>query len=538
MDEALARFERICRGMAVSGAYSHPVLHLERRDTHISAVFLTGEWVYKLKKPVDFGFLDFTSLEARRRFCEQEVRLNRRLSSGVYDSVVEICRDERTGSIRVDGSGEIVEYAVRMRQLPEEASMSHLLGRGGVGEEDARSLGQRLADFYEQSGRGAEVEHYGDPEVIAYNMEENFRQVESFVGELVDKEKWELIRQVSRAFFDNWRALFEDRLREGRIRDGHGDLRAEHIYFFEGIQIIDCIEFNDRFRYGDVISDLAFLHMDMEHLGQAELSLAVLSAYVDRASDPKLYLLLDFYAAYRAVVKLKVSCLRTTELLDDAAEEMADLKERARGYLRQAYRYALQFSRPTLWVLCGLPATGKSELARRLASALSLSLFQSDVIRKEMEGRPLGHEEVVPYDEGIYRRDRRQRVYGRMLALAQDQLKGGHSVVLDASFSMLKWRSQARQLASDLDTSIIFIECAGSEASIRGRLARREVESGISDARLQHLPRMMRDFEPLDEADPDTYIQLDTDRPLEEAFSRALRESYSKRGAQVGSILV
>jgi aminoglycoside phosphotransferase family enzyme/predicted kinase len=517
--------------MADPAFYPHAASRVERRDTHISAVFLTGEWVYKLKKPVNFGFLDFTTLEARRTYCRREVILNQRLSREVYEGVVAIRRDEQ-GKLSLVGPGEPVEYAVKMKQLPDDARLKILLKREEIGPREMKALGVRLAEFYERSARSSEIDHFGDPEVIEFNMEENFTQVEPFVGDLVEREEWEFIRQVSRTFFRNWKDLFRRRIEGGRIRDGHGDLRADHIYFFDSIQIIDCIEFNDRFRYGDVICDLAYLHMDLEHLDRPDLSLAALAAYVHRGEDPALYSLLDFYSAYRAVVKLKVACLSSLDA--ESAKKKAELKAAVNGYLEQAYRYAMQFSRPSLWVFCGLPATGKSTLAGRLSETLSISLFQSDRIRKEAEGRP----QVVAYNQGPYRAELRNRVYGQMLALAQEQLKSGHSAILDASFSRRKWREEARQLASDLDTNLLFVECVSRIESIGARLEARETGSDFSDARLLHLPDMIEHFEPLVEASPETHLRLETDEgEFPEIFEYLLSEGYARKCAQVRRVL-
>lgn len=532
--EAGKLFEEICTAMAEPAFYTHEVQRLERRDTHISVVFLTGRWVYKLKKPVNFGFLDFRSLKARLAYCMQEVKLNQRLSHGVYEGVAEIRRDE-AGRLSLEGPGETVEYAVKMRQLPDDARLKILLSLDGIGSREMEELGLHLAQFYERSARSSEIDSFGNPEVIEFNMEENFTQIEPFIGDLVAREEWEFIRQVSRTFFRNYKSLFERRVREGRIRDGHGDLRAEHIYFFEGIQIIDCIEFNDRFRYGDIISDLAFLHMDMEHLGRPDLSLAVLAAYVRHASDPELYSLLDFYAAYRAIVKLKVACLRSTEI--ESKEEHEKLKALAAHYLGQAYRYALQFSRPTLWVFCGLPATGKSTLAEHLSKTLSISLFQSDRIRKEGEGFDAPRPQIVPFDQGPYRSQLRHRVYARMFELAQKQLKSGHSAVLDGSFSQQKWREEARRLSLDLDTNLLFIECTSREESMRERLLEREKQSGFSDARLIHLKDMIDHFDPLVETSPETYLRVETDDlPPAEIYGHMLSEAYARICAQVRRI--
>ncbi|MDY0042811.1 MAG: AAA family ATPase [Desulforhabdus sp.] len=346
-------------------------------------------------------------------------------------------------------------------------------------------------------------------------------------------EKWEFIRQVSRAFFEHRQQLFKRRVETNRIKDGHGDLRAEHIYFYDGIQIIDCIEFNDRFRYGDVIADLAFLHMDLEHLGRPDLSRIILAAYVEQADDPELYSLIDFYAAYRAVVKLKVACLRSAEAREQDKEA---LRVEAQGFLQQAYRYALQFSRPTLWLFCGLPATGKSALSRQIGEDLSLEVLQTDEIRMQGEGCPMSAG-VVPYGEGPYRLELRHRVYAQMFARAQELLKGGQSVALDASFSRAKWRQDARQLAADLDTNFIVVECTCREETMRKRLLQREDESGFSHARVHHLVQMKKAFEPVVELTPDMHLRVDTDRPFLHVLDEILKEGYARKCEQIKAIL-
>lgn len=527
-------FEEVCRAMSEPLFYPHPVTRIERRDTHISSVFLTGRWVYKMKKPVNFGFLNFESLEARRIFCEREVILNQRLAENVYDRIIRITREEG-GRFGMDGPGEVIEYAVKMKELPDSASLRMLLAEGMVSVEDMEKLGRHLAAFYESSARSAEIDHYGHPEVIALNMEENFKQVEPFGGEFFSEEEWEFVRQASRTFFVNRRRVFEKRIDQGRIRDGHGDLRCEHVYLHGGIQIIDCIEFNDRFRYGDVASDLAFLHMDMEHLGHASLSGPLLAAYARRAEDPSVYALLDFYAAYRAAVKVKVACLRSTEVGSD--RERTELKAAASEYAKDAYRYAVQFSRPTLWVFCGLPASGKSALAQCLADAMDLPLIQSDRIRKGGIWPVHAEQGVVPYDRGIYRKELRQRVYSHMLGLAQEHLKSGRSVILDATFSAAKWREEVNRLCSDLDCSILFVECIAPEETLRERLEAREEKAGISDARLQHLAEMMAGYEPILEMDAEIHLRIATDLPFDKCFGEILSRGYAMKCAQVAGLL-
>lgn len=516
--------------------YPHAVTRLERLDTHISTVFLTGPWAYKLKKPVDFGFLDFTSLDSRRHFCEREVFLNQRLSRGIYMAVVQISKNQG-GRIFLGEGDEAVEYAVKMKQLREEESLRWRVASGMVSGNDMRNLGFLLADFYESSRRDSEIDRYGHPDVIAFNMEENFYQIRPYIEDVLaseQTEQYEFIRQVSRAFFLNYSNLFNHRVASGRIRDGHGDLRSDHIYFSDGIQIIDCIEFNDRFRYGDVVGDLAFLHMDLEHLGREDLCQEFLAAYAERADDFEMYALLDFYAAYRAVVKVKVACLRWEEM--ESPKEREALAKEAMSYLQQAYRYALQFSRPTIWAVMGLPATGKSSVAGMLSKKLSLPIFQSDLIRREMPGVTETSLGVVGYDEGAYRSTMRQRVYGKMLLMAMDELKKGHSVVLDATFCNRRWRDELRQLAGDLDTNLVVVECTSDEQTIRARLQRREGEGGISDARLEHLPQMMREYETPSELPPEIFLQLDTSLPQAQAIARALSHGYAKKREQVKAL--
>jgi len=391
------------------------------------------------------------------------------------------------------------------------------------------------------------MEAFADPRVIAVNMEENFEQMEPFVDALAPSEEYAFIREASRAFFRYHGGLFERRIREKRICDGHGDLRAEHIYFLhtaEGvddrsaasppIQIIDCIEFNDRFRYGDAASDLAFLVMDLERLGYPELGGALMAGYVEEAADPGVHTVLDFYAAYRAVVRMKVACLAASETPDTG--RTAVLKADALNYMRLAYRYAHIFSRPTLWVFCGLPASGKSVLAGALADVLSLRLLRSDCLRKE-EGSHAEDLGVAPYDKGGYRLERRPRGDCHMLALAQDELKNGRSVVLDASYSKRRWRDDVRRLAADADVNVIFVQCVCPEETLRERLLLRETGGSVSDARIQHLPAMIRDFEPLDELPPDRHLRASTGGDVASALYGIFEEAYALRRTQIAGRL-
>jgi aminoglycoside phosphotransferase family enzyme/predicted kinase len=514
------RFDAICRAMADPAFYPHPVSHVERRDTHISAVFLTGKWVYKIKKPVDFGFLDFTRLSERRRICRREVILNRRFSRGVYQAVVPIHRCHPKG-FALSGGGAPVEFAVQMRQLPDAASLAALLQKNRVHPEDMRLLGATLARLHAGAKRSAAIDRYGRPEVIFYNMEENFRQLTPEVEEFVPREHWEFIRQVGRTFLEDHRALFARRLREGRICDGHGDLRSEHIYFDPEVQLIDCIEFNDRFRYGDAALDLAFLHMDLEHAGRPALSRILLETYAGTAGDAGLFALLDFYAAYRAIVRLKTTVFLHRE---SGATQRAGLRFEIRRYAQQALRYALLFGRPALWIMCGLSASGKSRLSARLSEALDIAHLQSDKIRRKTAGDALPPRPVA-YGSGAYGPEQRQRVYSRLLLQAQEVLRGGRSVILDATFARAKWRSEARQLALDTGSFFIPVETVCAPDVIRRRLKRREAKKTLSDARDVHLEAQRREFEAPTEIPLQERIRIDTSAGSDRKIFELLREA-------------
>jgi aminoglycoside phosphotransferase family enzyme/predicted kinase len=520
--------------MADPDFYPHAVHDLQRADTHISIVFLTGQWVYKLKKPVYLDFLDFRQLTQRKTCCEQEVILNQRLSHDVYDGVVAIFQHEDgTFSLDPDGpNGSVAEYAVKMRQLRASDSLKALLRNGAVDGRQIETLAKTLTSFYRQGLQGPDIDRFGHPETIAYNMEENFRQLDPFVGNLFPKEPWDFLCQVSRSFLEHHRDVFDRRVSEGHVRDGHGDLRTDHVYFDRGVQIIDCIEFNDRFRYGDAAVDLAFLYMDMDHLEKTEWSRFFLSSYVRQSGDVQLYTVIDFYAAYRALVRLKVDAFRYKEA---SSSDREHLKRDVGLYFEQAYRYAVQFGRPTLWILCGLPATGKSSLGEALSKVLSLKCFQSDQLRKAAD-RP-GDVKTAAFDSGPYRLQRRQQVYAELLGRGHDTLKDGHSVILDATFSRQKWREEAQRLADDLDCNLIFVETVCTEETIRDRLKVREKAPGLSDARLDHLPDMIRSFEALEELPDITYFQISSDHPLESMLMETLSKGFECTYNQVNRLL-
>jgi aminoglycoside phosphotransferase family enzyme len=309
-------------------------------ETHISLLFLTGSYVYKVKKPVDFGFLDFTSLEKRKYFCEQEVKLNRRLSPEIYLAVVQITRDRDRMSF--DGRGEVEEYAVKMKQIPEELLMDKLLERGQVNPEMIRAVSEKLVRFYSEAETNERIRSFARPDRIKQDTDENFEQTEKYIGVTISKEVFEEVQRRTDEFFRVREKIFHQRIDSGRIRDCHGDLRLEHIFWGDEISIFDCIEFNQRFRYTDVAADIAFLAMDLDYRGREDLTEHLIRAYVEGSGDREILNVLDFYKCYRAYVRGKVESFRLDDPNIPEAEKRG-ARKRAEKYFNLAYGYARRF---------------------------------------------------------------------------------------------------------------------------------------------------------------------------------------------------
>lgn len=309
-------------------------------ETHISLLFLTGNYVYKVKKPVDFGFLDFTTLEKRKFFCEQEVRLNRRLSPTIYLGVVAISREG--DRIILDGKGDVVEYAVKMKQIPEELLMDKLLEKKQVTPKMIEAISEKLVKFYFAAEINDLIRSFGRPERVKQDTDENFEQTKKYVGTTISREMYEKVKGRTEEFFRTKESLFHQRIAAERIRDCHGDLRLEHIFWGEEISIFDCIEFNERFRYTDVASDIGFLAMDLDYRGRQDLSEHLIRAFVEKSGDDGLTEVLDFYKCYRAYVRGKVEGFRLDDPHIPESEKKEALK-RAQNFFDLACRYAQRF---------------------------------------------------------------------------------------------------------------------------------------------------------------------------------------------------
>lgn len=317
--------------------YPHPAAEIKLVQTHISYVLLAGEYVYKLKKPVNFGFLDFTTLVKRQHFCGREVELNRRLCPDLYLGVVAVSRTP--DGFALDGSGEVVEYAVKMARMDESLMMGRIIEAGRLNQATLDQIVDILVPFYEKAAGGPELAEFGSPDAVAVNVLENFAQTEGFVGcASLSAPQFQRISNYAQAFLERGE-LFGARIKAGRIRDCHGDLYSANICLSEPIRIFDCIEFNERFRYCDVASDVAFLAMDLDYHGLDELSRYFISRFVEKSGDPDLPVMLDFYKCYRAFVRGKIGLFTAHAPEVDAATQAASLAQAGR-YFQLAERYA------------------------------------------------------------------------------------------------------------------------------------------------------------------------------------------------------
>ncbi len=499
--------------------YPDSPARVELKQTHISYVFVAGETVFKVKKPVHFAFLDCSRLARRFHYCIEEVRLNARLSPRVYLGVFAILKRADCfvlgPEVRVEHP-EAVEYAVKMRRLPEDRMLDRLLAAGQVDSRTIRAIAARMADFH-ASAPSTRGWAYGSAAAIWRGVIGDIAQSRDFIGRTLRQDQFTAIDAFCRAFITaHWRPLNE-RAREGRVREGHGDLRAEHICLAGNeseIDVIDCVEFSEQLRYGDVASEIAFLAMDLERLGAPGLAEELVEAYAEITGDQELALFVPFYKCYRASVRGKVESLRSLEREVGAADnERAG--QLARSYFELAWRYARGAS-PALIVVCGLSGTGKSTVARVLRHRKGFEIISSDRVRKRLAAVS-AHEHVrADYGADIYSDRFTTITYDAMLDEAESLLSEGRGAILDATFKASAKRQRALAIAARHGVPVLFVECVVSEDEAIRRLERRASMHGeVSDATPEVYQRQRAEFEPLGEIAARNHLRIDTTRPRE-----------------------
>ena len=502
-------------------SYPHRPEELHELHTHASLVFIVPPFVYKIKKPVNFGFLDFSTLAKRRHFCECEVKLNSRLAPGIYLGVERIT--EEGDGFTLNGDGPVAEYAVKMRHMKSDGFLDALIKARKAGEPELERVAVALADFYQKQPATPQIAEWGTIEKIRMSTDENFSQTKPFIGKTISRAAFEAIRAFTGVSYERRRPLFEQRLARGWIRDCHGDLHLDHIHITDGeLHIYDCIEFNDRFRHLDVGNDLAFLAMDLDYHGRPDLGRFFVRRMIELLGDREMAGLMDFYKCYRAYVRGKVESLHAiAEVADD--EERAAAAAKARRYFQLALQYATCGSDPLALVFMGRVASGKSTLAAAMSRELGWPLVSSDELRKTLAGVPLHQRGDAQSRKSLYAPGMTECTYASMFRDALKALRSGHGVILDATFSQRVFRDRLRETLGDKRVKWIVTEIDDASACERLRL-RADRQDVVSDARSEDFEFLNAGFEPPDELPENLKRVVQTTGGTEEILRKLLMD--------------
>ncbi len=469
-------------------------------QTHISYVALTGEYAYKVKKPVDFGFLDFSTLEKRKYFCEQELKLNKRLCPQIYEKVVPITQKDNV--IEVDGDGIIVDYAVKMKEFPQKNIMSSLLDKDKISFKKIDYIVDNLVDFYKSEKSTDEIKKFGEIKTIKQNTDENFQQTESMIGEIISNEDYSFIRDVTNQYLKDYKLFFERRIKKGYIKDCHGDLHSGNIVLLDDdICIFDCIEFNKRFRYSDIASDIGFLAMDLDFKGHAFLSSYLIERYVKRSDDKSIFDVLNFYKCYRAYVRGKVTGFRLSDDNIDS-NEREEIKKTASNYFDLACYYARlmkykleQKNRRVLFITSGLTGTGKTTAAKKVKIDYNAKVVSTDVVRKKLAGIDKYERHHDAYNTGMYSPQKMRETYHEVFKIGKKLLNQGKNVVFDATFKSADLRKEAYQIALQANSKFVILNTICPEEVVKKYLDRRVESKSVSDGRWEIYVKQKNSFE-------------------------------------------
>jgi len=476
--------------------YDHTVGRIELIETHISWVILTGEFAYKIKKPVNFGFLDFSTLQKRRKCCELEIRLNRRLAADIYLDVVAITGTSNRPRVAV--VGEAFEYAVKMKQFSQTALLDYMQENGELKFHHMDALARMVADFHQKVEVASEFVEYGNKSCLYHPVEENFLQI----GEHLDTEPYETnlleLMQWSRLEFEKRELIFVQRKHDGYVRECHGDMHLRNLVWLNNRPAaFDCIEFNPQLSWIDVMSEVAFLVMDLQSRQQHDLAQRFLNQYLEATGDYAGLVVLPFYLCYRALVRAKVDSLRLSQQ-DITEREKEQFHAEFESYLQLATAYT-HVSKPKLIIMFGLSASGKSTVSRQITDVMRIIRIRSDVERKRLFDMPLsvgaskGIEKSV-LDTGVYSELASQQTYAKLAELAAQVIDAGYSVLIDAAFLQHKQRKVFQQLASRLGVSYIILAVTAPPEVLRQRIIERK--NDISEANLSVLEHQLTNCKP------------------------------------------
>jgi aminoglycoside phosphotransferase family enzyme/predicted kinase len=507
-------------GLLRPDGYPHPVKAVRLIETHISWVFLTGTWAYKVKKPVNLGFADFTSLESRRHFCEEELRLNRRLAPGIYESVVAVRGTLRAP--RIEGDGKVLEYALKMREFPQHALASDMLTRGMLTARHVDLLAQGIAAFHEKAERAGRRSPFGTPDAVLKPAIDNFETLRSCFDDRTSTESLRALREWTEREYAARETMFAARQEDGFVRECHGDLHLRNIAVIDGSPLVfDCIEFDARLRWIDVMSEIAFVVMDFEDRGRRDFGWRFLNAHLEATGDYAGAAVMRFYLVYRALVRAKVHAIRARQPGVGHAERQR-LGGVARNYVALATRFTA-IREAALVITHGVSGSGKTRATQSLLEHSGAIRVRSDVERKRLYSlAPLARTGAAP-GGGIYTDAATVATYQRLLRLAGKLVAAGYRTIVDAAFLKRSERESFRAAARTLRIPFFILACEAPAATLRERVAQRlDREDDASEADGAVLERQLLFREPLASDETRDAVRIDTSTPISTALWKTI----------------
>ncbi len=506
---------RLIEALSRPEAYPDPVKKIEVRQTHISVVFLAGPFAYKIKKPVHFDFVDFTDLSARRHFCDLEIRLNRRLAPDVYLETVPIVA--HGPGLRFGAPGAALEWAVKMKRLPDEATWERGLARQDIGVNQVQLLAERIANFHRFAERNDRISQFGRYEAVAANLRQNLLGPPTHDDSVVHPRLLERLRHLTEKSLAERKTLIDERAGQNRPCDTHGDLHLDHIYAFPDqappgdIVVIDCIEFSERFRYADPVADMAFVVMDLIAHGRRDLAKIFADAYFHVSRDPGGAQLLPLYVSYRAAVRGKVEGLKSLEPEISGSDRKEAQKQARARWLLSLSSLESPRRQPCLVLIGGLPGTGKSTLAGKLVERADFVWIRSDVVRKTMAGI----DPLTRGGESLYTEAWSDATYEWCLEQATLHLTQGDRVLVDAVLGRADRRLPFINAARRLGLPLLFLVCVAQENTVRTRLQKRLADPSDADWSVYQRTQW-------ESPAPDGSVEIDMDGPAENGTQAAL----------------
>ncbi|MBX9706109.1 MAG: AAA family ATPase [Gammaproteobacteria bacterium] len=492
--------------------YPHPVREFHLYETHSSMVLTTGDYVYKIKKAVDFGFLDYSSLEKRKYHCEREIAFNKKLADDIYLEVVPIYGSNAHPSF--EPHGEPIEYAVKMRQFPQQAILGQLLQSNQLTPEIIEQLTVAITEFHEQAEIANNAKEYGNPEHIHRFVMDNFEETLPLLSNQQEIVQLKTLANLTQLCYDGIRDKLRQRKEQGWVRRCHGDMHLNNIVMIaDQPKIFDCIEFNEDFIWTDVMGDLGFIIMDLDEHNKPELARLLLNSYLEQTDDYSALTVLPYFCAYRAMVRAKVDQLRLTQPGLSTAEKRAIHKHYQQCLT--LLKHYLEPRQPMLIIMSGFCASGKSSVARQIATRIGAIQIRSDVERKRLAGLSLAEDSQSRLYDDLYQSDITDNVYQHLADLAQRIIAAGFSVVVDATFLRKELREIFIRLSSKLDVPLTIVQCKAPDDILRERVTdRREAKEDVSEARLDVLEHQLKHHDLFTQKELALTVRIDSTRPI------------------------